>query len=268
MKPSRIQIPLLKHSLLLQYRVRIDHVMNAAPVTLSEDAYQAIRDRILRSVFPIGSGLSRRKLAVMLGMSQLPVSEALQRLESDGLVETKARAGTRVRIPTPADIRDSYILREALEAQAARLFVENATREQRRELKRMAEHTDVLFNRCVGGDTDPEFLFEVHSYHLEFHMHVAECSRSKALARAFEKNQVLIFNWLFDVAVHHQKRPPRFHRDLSDVLCGSDPDAADRAMRKHIQYGLEEIVSAIVTQTSPRWRSRAGDRAATPAKTQ
>src|SRR5688572_3588299 len=79
-----------------------------ASTTLAEDAYNGIRDRILRGVFPIGSSLSRRKLAEMLGMSQLPVSEALQRLESDGLVETKARAGTRVRNPTPEDIRDSY----------------------------------------------------------------------------------------------------------------------------------------------------------------
>jgi DNA-binding GntR family transcriptional regulator len=237
--------------------------MNGSPpVTLSEDAYQAIRDRILRGVFPIGTGLSRRKLATMLGMSQLPVSEALQRLESDGLVETKARVGTRVRIPAPEDIRGSYILREAIETQAARLFEENATSEQRRELRRMAEHTDVLFNRCVGGDTDPEFLFEVHAYHLEFHMHVAQCSGSKALMQAFEKNQVLIFNWLFDVAVHHQKRPPRSHRDLSEVLCGGDPEAADRAMRNHIRYGLEEIISSIVTRTNPRWRANGDERAA------
>lgn len=234
--------------------------MNDSPLeTLSDSAYQAIRDRILRGAFPIGSGLSRRKLAAMLGMSQLPVAEALQRLESDGLVETKARAGTRVRIPTPEDIRDSYILREALETQAARLFVENATREQRRELRRMAAHTDVLFNRCVGGATDPEFLFEVHAYHLEFHMHVAGCSGSKALTRAFEKNQVLIFNWLFDVAVHHQKRPPRSHRDLSEVLCGADPEAADRAMRSHIRYGLDEIIGAIVTGAEPRWRACGGN---------
>jgi GntR family transcriptional regulator, rspAB operon transcriptional repressor len=227
----------------------------SVPETLAESAYQSIRDRILRGVFPIGSGLSRRKLATMFGMSQLPVSEALRRLESDGLVETKARAGTRVRTPTPEDVRESYILREALETQAARLFVENATPADRRELRRMAEHTDVLFNRCVEGDTSPEFLFEVHTYHLEFHMRIAECGGSKALTRAFEVNQVLIFNWLFDVAVHHQKQ-------LTEALCLEDPEGADRAMRKHIRYGLEEIIGAIVTGASPGWRGSAGgDRA-------
>jgi DNA-binding GntR family transcriptional regulator len=195
-------------------------------------------------------------------MSQLPISEALRRLESDGLVETKARVGTRVRTPTPEDVRESYILREALETQAARLFVENATPIERRELRRMAEHTDVLFNRCVDGDTSPEFLFEVHTYHLEFHMRIAECGGSKALTRAFEVNQVLIFNWLFDVAVHHQKRPPRSHRDLIEALCLGNPEGADRAMRKHVRYGLEEIIGAIATGVSPGWRGNAtGDRA-------
>ncbi len=229
--------------------------------TLSETAYRAIRERILRGGFPLGAGLSRRKLAKTLGTSQLTVSVALRRLESDGLLETKARAGTRVRVPTAADIRDSYILREALESQAARLFVQSASLEQRRELRRMAEHTDVLFNRCVAGDTDPEFLYEVHSYHLEFHTRIAEYGGSQALMRAFEKNQVLIFNWLFDVAVHHQKRPPRSHRDLTEMLCGDDPEAADGAMRKHVQYGLEEIVGAIGARTHARWRGGASSEA-------
>jgi GntR family transcriptional regulator, rspAB operon transcriptional repressor len=227
--------------------------------TLSESAYQAIRDRILRGGFPLGAGLSRRKLAKMLGTSQLTVSVALRRLESDGLVETKARAGTRVHVPGPNDIRDSYILREALESQAARLFQQNATLEQRRELRRMAEHTDVLFNRCVGGDTDAEFLYEVHSYHLQFHTRVAEYGGSRSLTQAFEKNQVLIFNWLFDVAVHHQTRPARSHRDLIEALCGADPEAADRAMRKHIQYGLEEIIGAMGARSNARWRGGAAN---------
>jgi hypothetical protein len=42
---------------------------------------------------------------------------------------------------------------------------------------------------------------------------------------------------------------------LSEVLCGDDPEAADRAMRSHIRYGLEEIIGAIVTGTQSRWRA-------------
>lgn len=223
--------------------------------TLAENAYQEIRRRILRGVLPIGSTLSRRKLAEVLGMSQLPVSAALQRLESEGLVETKARAGTRVRVPTQEDIRDSHVLREALESQAARLFAINATKQERRQLRRRAQHTDALFNRCTEGTPDPEFLFDAHTYHQTFHLYIAECARSKALVRALHTNQVLTFNWFLDVAVRHRKGPSNAHRELSEVLSGNDPDAADRALRRHIAYGLEGFLNAVVPQQESRWRT-------------
>ena len=91
---------------------------NAA--SLSEQAYQLIRDRILRGELPLGAVLSRRKLAGEFGMSFLPVSEALQRLENEELVESRPRVGTRVRIPSADEVLDRYILREAVESQSAR----------------------------------------------------------------------------------------------------------------------------------------------------
>ena len=69
-----------------------------AQCSLAERAYQFIRERVLRGVLPLGATLSRRELASELGMSLVPVSEALQRLESEGLVETKPRARRRYRI--------------------------------------------------------------------------------------------------------------------------------------------------------------------------
>ena len=88
-------------------------------------------------------------------MSVLPVSDALKRLEEDGLVETRARAGTRVKVPTRTDVRELYELREALESQAARLFAERATAAQRRELRACAGHVDALFDRlAAAGDDD------------------------------------------------------------------------------------------------------------------
>ena len=89
-------------------------------LSLSEHAYLLIRERILKGEIPLGGALSRRKLASELGVSLLPVAEALQRLENEGLVESQPRVGTRVCLPTAQDIRDRYEIREALESQAAR----------------------------------------------------------------------------------------------------------------------------------------------------
>ena len=74
-------------------------------LTLAAEAYVLVRERILRGELAIGKVISRRKLASELGMSLVPVSEAFQRLEFEGLLESRARAGTRVRIPTEEDVR-------------------------------------------------------------------------------------------------------------------------------------------------------------------
>ena len=60
-------------------------------------------------------------------MSLLPVAEALQALESDGLVESRPRVVTRVCLPTADEIRQRYEVREALESQASRLYSVKAT---------------------------------------------------------------------------------------------------------------------------------------------
>jgi DNA-binding GntR family transcriptional regulator len=215
-------------------------------VSLSEHAYYVIRERILKGETPLGAPLSRRKLAVELGMSLLPVAEALQALERDGLVESRPRVGTRVCLPTGDQIQERYQVREALESQAARLYAEKATLREKRELERMAEHMDALFNRSgEGGNQDHEFLYAVHSHHRDLHLRIAEYARCSALREMIEKNHVLVFNWLFDVAASRPPLPRRFHRDLIEALNRGKVEVADRAMRDHVRYGREAVVEKI-----------------------
>jgi DNA-binding GntR family transcriptional regulator len=215
-------------------------------VSLSERAYIEIRERILKGEIALGAPLSRRKLATEFGMSLLPVAEALQSLERDGLVESRPRVGTRVCLPSAEEIRDRYQVREALESQAARLYAERATAREKRSMERMAEHMDAMFNRSASGaDHEREFLYAVHSYHLEFHLRIADFARSRVLRTMIEKNHVLIFNWLFDVAASRPPLPPRFHSDLIVALNSGKVETADRAMRKHVRFGLESVVGKL-----------------------
>jgi len=224
---------------------------------LAEKAYLVLRDRILKGQLPLGASLSRRTLAAELGMSLLPVSEALQRLENDGLVESRPRVGTRVCNPGPAEIRERYEVREALESQAARLFAERAGVREKLEIMRMAENMDAMFNRCTATDDhDPEFLYAVHSYHSELHLRIAEGANCRALRNAIDRNQVLIFNWLYDVAARRPALPPTFHRELATAIANGTPDEADRAMRHHIKYGLDSVVRSLESVTRDMRRVR------------
>src|SRR6202161_3406697 len=114
--PTRLRI---SHAAL--HRVNsIKDMRGAGPSkSLSSEAYSNVRQRILRGDLKLGQVISRRTLASEMGMSFLPVSEALLRLEVEGLLESRPRAGTRVRIPTPQDVEGHFVVREALETQAA-----------------------------------------------------------------------------------------------------------------------------------------------------
>jgi GntR family transcriptional regulator, rspAB operon transcriptional repressor len=226
--------------------------------TLAEQAYHALRDGILRGQLPPGTPLSRRRLARDLGMSVLPVADALQRLQEAGLIETRARAGTRVRIPSEADVRELYELREALESQSARLFAERATASERLEIRRLAAQVDVLFHRLTASDDDPELRFVVHSHHVQLHMRIAEHARSQLLQRMIDRNHVLILNWLFDVTARQTPLPRDFHGQLAAVLTTGTPAEADAAMRAHIRHGLAEVSGRIRTLKTVEWRERRG----------
>jgi DNA-binding GntR family transcriptional regulator len=213
-------------------------------VSLSEQAYRFIREAILQGRLPIGSAISRRKLAFQFGMSLLPISEAILRLENEGLVESRPRSGTRVRIPTPQEIRDLYIMREALESQSARLFSESASPGERRELREMAEYLDAKFDQCANENADPEIIYHAYDFHFLFHMRIAEWAGSMALRAALEKNSIFIYKWIWEVAAQfHAFVPPHWHRTLSDVVAGYDPKAADAAMRRHARFGLNETLA-------------------------
>jgi DNA-binding GntR family transcriptional regulator len=219
--------------------------------SLAEQAYLSVRERILKGELRLGAALSRRKLASALGMSLIPVSEALQRLETEGLVESTPRVGTRVYMPTIDDIRERYVVREALESQSARLCSEKATVRDRKELCRMAEHMDALFNRRSSIEDDPEFMFAVQSYHFHLHMRIAESTGCRPLVKLIEQTHVLMFNWVWDIAARRPALPPRFHRDLVDVLVTTNPKESDAAMRRHIRHGLKGIIRAIEASAPP-----------------
>ena len=217
-------------------KLRKKSLDNGLQGSLSQQAYELIRAAILKGELPLGAPLSRRKLAEQLGMSFLPVSEALQRLETDGLVESRPRVGTRVRVPTAPDIRGHYVIREALETQSARLYAEKASPVERRELQELAARLDAMY-------ADPKKdLFETFSAHERLHRRIAECTGCPMLVEAIEKNHVLILNWHYNSASHFRDLPLRWHQDLIKALNSGDVAKADAKMREHCRYGMEEVL--------------------------
>jgi DNA-binding GntR family transcriptional regulator len=215
----------------------------AAEASLAAEAYGIVRRRIVRGTVGLGEAISRRKLAAELGMSFLPVSMALLRLEFEGLLESRPRAGTRVRIPSREDVRGHYVVREALEVQAARLFAGVATARERAELKKLAAHVDELA-RLQSDRTASDRTAYVQS-HQKLHRRIAECTRCPALSTTIEKQNVLASIWFCVARPPSADAPNRRHQDLMAVLCQGDPEQAADAMRAHIAGGLKHTMKVL-----------------------
>ena len=208
-------------------------------VSLAMETYVTLRERILRGELPIGQVISRRKIANELGISMLPVAEALQRLEFEGLLESRPRAGTRVKIPSEQDVRGHYVVREALEVQAAKLFAEVATPQERTELQRLAARVDALSSQPEGD----RFLYL--TLHEKLHRRIAEGTHCQPLCEAIEKNQVLASTWLCVARQSPSDEPPRRHQNLVDALVQTDSEMAAEAMRQHINIALKNTLARL-----------------------
>src|SRR6202522_3993802 len=212
---------------------------------LADEAYLVVRERILRGELAAGQVISRRKIAAELGMSFLPVSEALLRLEHEGLLESRPRAGTRVRIPSREDVRGHYLVREALEVEAARLFTEMATPEERSELLKLGVRVDAMRSQT---ETNRFYYLNLHE---KLHRRIAECTRCPALCDAIERTRALSSTWLC-VGRAFNGTPSRPQQDLVEVLVGVDRDASAAAMREHVTSSMQRAIERL----EPYFRAR------------
>lgn len=91
-----------------------------APVTRVESAYQQIREAIIGGEFPPGAPLRHQELTDALGVSLVPIREAMRMLEAERLVDSIPRKGARVATVSLDEVRDVYAIRIVLEVEALR----------------------------------------------------------------------------------------------------------------------------------------------------
>lgn len=208
-----------------------------AGTSLAQKVYDALKGRILSNELVPGDMLNRRAVAREMGVSPMPVLEAMLQLESEGLLETLPRKGTRVRLVRPRDLRDQLVLREALECQAARQYCGEPIRANRKRLTEVAREVD---RACQAPAMD------VWQREIEFHRSLVELAECSALMEAFDavmrKGLFFAVNALLPP---HPGKKISSHVRLLKPLQDDDPEAAEVAMRDHLRTGKGEILTGV-----------------------
>lgn len=219
--------------------------MSLAPSTSADTVYFAMRESIMAAQLAPGERLLHRQLAKQFGVSNIPVVEALRRLESDGLVTSYPNAGAQVKAWSEEDIQGAFLAREALEGVTCRLFVENASSREKAKLADFGRRFDEF---CVAEDDHGARAADI-----ALHLYVAgdynATARSSALFGLVKSSCLLTATIRSVSADNSTKRlqggPIGVHGELIAALNSADPDLAERTGKAHVRNSLEDVMKKL-----------------------
>lgn len=208
--------------------------------TKTEAVYEALRESIISGELPPGKRLVIRDLANELDVSEIPVREALRRLETEGLIESTPYVGAVVSAPSIKDLQDIMAIRGALEALAAELSGPNLTGADIERLLEIASEME----RCV----DAERFWEYSKHDREFHsLLYSKCGNEKLL-KAIEDlwTQSERARAIFNVVALSARQSLDEHRAMLDCLASQDFKGLSelvKAQKQRVGYELSSIAS-------------------------
>jgi DNA-binding GntR family transcriptional regulator len=201
----------------------------------------AVADRLRREIqdgeYTPGQRLVERTLSERLGVSHIPVREALMKLEDEGLVVRLPRRGARVAQLSPKRIAEVSSMRVLLEGFVVRRVCERWTVRVERDLLRIADRMLAAARRGdAAGVLDLDHRFHERLWQQADHSILIEVA-AHLRGRINSFLRAMIQTLSPDELVQHAMT----HRDLTHVIAAGDPDAAAEAMRTHIQAAAERI---------------------------
>ncbi len=209
---------------------------------------EQMRAAIFNGYYKPGEWLRQERLAQDLGVSQMPVREALKELAAEGLIEHVPYRGARVLVFSIDDILDLYSHRAFLESRAAFAAAEVITDEELAVIKDLKAE--------VEKHGAPEAVVKYRELNRQFHQHIYLASKREYLIRTLNQMwatfpTMLIANF---AATAVQPLPERDsvdveeHRNIVSALETHDALAAEQAMKKHILVTADHLVAFLKVQ--------------------
>jgi len=218
------------------------------PRAASEDgleAYRRLREGITAGRFQPNERLVEANLSMMLGAGRTAVRAALVRLDQEGLVTREHNRGARVRLVSEQEALQIEEVRAALERLLARQAAAKATAGDIRELR----HVLVDMRRCFSNG-DAIGYSELNP---RFHQLIWAAARNPTAGRLVGtlKSQSLRYQYQTMLRPGRTERSLHEHELIFSAIVAHDPEAAEAAMRDHLEEVLETLRWAIGHKSRP-----------------
>lgn len=214
------------------------------PVFRSKPAvvHEMLRESIIHGEYKPGERLVIDEVAARLGVSQIPVREAVRQLEADGLVTVAPYSGATVTEFNPDLVYEIFALLESLEVICGRRACTCMSEEQRAELS-------ALVMRMDGCTDDPEAWSQRNR---EFHLLICRFANVQLIGRMLENTldhwDRLRLHYLTDVLQQRIPAAQAEHRRIMDAFARRDADAVEALLRAHNQGALAAYVELMQQQ--------------------
>jgi len=142
--------------------------MDVAFKTKNAAVYEALREGIIDGTLKPGQKIIMSEVAKKFGLSEIPVREAIRRLESDGFVELTPHVGAVVSKIDERELVETYLIRIELEALATRLAAPHVTSHDIGFLEQKNREMEIAINKNM-----PEKLGRLNK---EFHLRIYQAA--------------------------------------------------------------------------------------------
>jgi DNA-binding GntR family transcriptional regulator len=218
----------------------------ASLATAQQEAYRFVRDRILSGELSAKTRLNPSKIADRLGISRMPVREALRQLDAEGLVTMRPNRAAFVSSLSAEEVEDLFQIRSALEVMAVGYAVQHLTDDDLAELVALQDRMDRT------RSNKHEWL----KRHEDFHQAICNVAPRKRLALEVKRIRLAIRPYLlaYMKIFDHVEMPGLEHTSLIDALASRDMKRAQEAMRQHVArpgVGLIEFLRQRDAESAP-----------------
>ena len=206
---------------------------------LRDVVFNTLRQAILRGELKPGERLMEIQLANKLGVSRTPIREAIRKLELEGLVLMIPRKGAEVAEITEKSLRDVLEVRRALEELSVQLACEKITKEEIRELERVAKE----FQQVVNSSD----ITEIAEVDVCFHDIIYTATDNQKLIQLLNNLREQMYRY----RVEYLKRDGVFpqliaeHEAIIRHIENNEKEKATEVMCRHIDNQVETVIDVI-----------------------
>jgi DNA-binding GntR family transcriptional regulator len=220
----------------VNYQNILEGIMATLFRSKNEVVYDLLHRSIIQGTYKPGQRMVIDDLATQLGVSQIPIREALRELEADGFVTIQPYIGVTVTEISADFIFEIFALLEAMEAvcsrQACRCMSEN-------EIVALEE----LMEQMDASVDDPDRWSKLNK---QFHLQIADYAKT-GLIKGMMHNVLdhwdrLRLYYVKDVLWHRVTAAQNEHRQIMAAFWRRDPDAVEQLIREHNQNALASYI--------------------------